>query len=62
MKLSVDVLASRGLHQDEKIYVSKTLPQNIKYRKRQVIIKFRWRASLERMIGVMLDGYQDWAW
>ena len=63
MKLFVDVSTSRGLHQDEKeIYASKTLPQYIKYKKRQAIIKFRWRASHERMNGEMYNGYQDWVW
>ena len=30
--------------------------------KRKVIIKFRWRASRERMIVEMSDGCRDWAW
>ena len=38
MELFVDISASRGLHQDKNVYVSKTLAQYIKYIKRQVII------------------------
>ena len=63
MELFVNISASRGLHQDKnkkEICVSKTLAQYIKYKKWYVLIQFNGgHASRERMIGEMLDGYQD---
>ena len=62
MILSTDVSATRSLHQDDYTKTLHTWPaiaQRIKYKKGEVVIKFEWRASHDKMIVEMSGCYRD---